>query len=133
VTIALFALGRTLKYKRGEVDTRRSELLRLMDLVEGLVDASPSLRVTDLPSWPELRSYIAAANQQIQLDRAEDPVDSVVCAYVAMHAHQRPSDVTTYGDFETGYIVTPTLPPDLTPLPRAATASRAALRGAPDR
>ena len=38
----------------------------------------------------------------------------------------RPDDVTTYGDFETGYIVTPTLPPTLTPSPRPPKASKVA-------
>ena len=50
-----------------------------------------------------------------QLDRDEDPVDAVVCAYVALYWYHRPDDVTIYGDFETGYIVTPTLPRDLVP------------------
>ena len=54
----------------------------------------------------------------MQLDRDEDPVDAVLCAYVALYWYQRPDDVTIYGDFETGYIVTPSLPPDLTPAPR---------------
>ena len=47
-----------------------------------------------------------------------DPVDAVVCAYVGLFWYQRPEDVTVYGDFATGYIVTPTLPPDLAPAPR---------------
>ena len=56
----------------------------------------------------------------------EDQVDGVVCAYVARYAAMRPDDVTTYGDFETGYIVTPTLPPTLTPSPRPPKASKVA-------
>jgi hypothetical protein len=42
----------------------------------------------------------------------------VVCAYVALYWYHRPEDVTVYGDFATGYIVTPTLPRDLAPAPR---------------
>ena len=45
------------------------------------------------------------------------PVDAVVCAYVALFATRRPGAITVYGDFATGYIVTPTLPADLTPAP----------------
>ncbi len=48
----------------------------------------------------------------------EDQVDAVVCAYVALFATREPDRTTTYGDFENGYIVTPTLPPDLEPTPR---------------
>jgi predicted RNase H-like nuclease len=132
-SVALFRLGRTLKYKRGEVDSRRSELLRLIALVESLASATPPLNGTDLRAWKALRHNVETATRQVQLNRAEDPIDAVVCAYIAMFAHHRPNDVTTYGDAETGYVVTPTLPPDLTPLPRAAAVSRAALRGASGR
>jgi predicted RNase H-like nuclease len=69
-------------------------------------------------SWVELRRRIAAATRPGQLDRDEDPVDAVLCAYVALYWYHRPEDVTVYGDFATGYIVTPTLPPDLAPTPR---------------
>jgi predicted RNase H-like nuclease len=41
-----------------------------------------------------------------------------VCAYVALFWYHRPEDVTLYGDFATGYIVTPTLPPDAAPARR---------------
>ncbi len=41
----------------------------------------------------------------------------MLCAYIALYRYHRPDDVTTYGDFETGYIVTPTLPDRRTPLP----------------
>ena len=33
--------------------------------------------------------------------RAEDPVDAVVCAYVALYAQRCPAGVTVYGDFAT--------------------------------
>jgi hypothetical protein len=66
----------------------------------------------------ELRRRVAAATRPGQLDRDEDPVDAVLCAYVALYWYHRPEDVTVYGDFATGYIVTPTLPPHLAPAPR---------------
>ncbi|MCV7280545.1 DUF429 domain-containing protein [Mycolicibacterium flavescens] len=110
-TISLFGLGRTLKYKRRERDfaRRRSELLRLTDLIEGLGDADPRLHVGDNPAWLELRTRIEASDRAFQLNACEDPVDSVLCAYVALYFEQRRDDVTVYGDGETGYIVTPTL------------------------
>ena len=40
---------------------------------------------------------------------AEDQVDAVVCAYVAWYADRHPDRVTSYGDPETGVIVTPSL------------------------
>ena len=42
-------------------------------------------------------------------DRDEDPVDAVIAAYVASVLVSPAEDVTIYGDFETGYIVTPSL------------------------
>ena len=121
-TVALFALGRTLKYKKGDVDARRRELLQLMTLIEGLEAATPRLRVNHNMAWVELRNRVAATTRQVQLDTAEDPVDAVLCAYIALYWYSRPEDVTIYGDFATGYIVTPTLPPDLVPTPRQSAA-----------
>jgi predicted RNase H-like nuclease len=117
-TIVLFGLEKTLKYKRGSFEGRQSELLRLMTLIEGLDTATPRLRVNHNVSWVELRKRVAAATRLGQLDRDEDPVDAVMCAYVALYSYHRPEDVTVYGDFATGYIVTPTLPPELASAPR---------------
>lgn len=122
-TIALFGLEKTLKYKRGPFEVRQHELLELMTLIEGLDKATPRLRVNHNVSWVELRKRIAAATRPAQLDRDEDPVDAVLCAYVALYWYHRPEDVTVYGDFATGYIVTPTLPPHLAPAPRRSRAA----------
>ena len=123
-TIVLFGLAKTLKYKRGPLEVRQRELLELMTLIEGLDKATPRLRVNHNVSWVELRKRIAAATRPAQLDRDEDPVDAVLCAYVALYWYHRPEDVTVYGDFATGYIVTPTLPPDLAPAPRRRAAAQ---------
>jgi predicted RNase H-like nuclease len=112
-TVVLFQLKKTLKYKRGAFEDRHAELLKLMTLIEGLDRGTPRLRVNHNVAWVELRRRVEAATRPSQLDRDEDPVDAVVCAYVALYRYHRPDDVTVYGDFETGYIVTPTLPPDL--------------------
>ena len=53
---------------------------------------------------------MVAAQRKGDLRRAEDPIDAVVCAYVALYAERRPADITIYGDFATGDIVTPSLP-----------------------
>ncbi len=119
-TIALFRLGRTLKYKQKpgrNLAQLRSELLRLMDLIESLAQASPALRVGDNETWREMRQQVQQATRKSELRRVEDPVDAVVCAYVALFATHRPADITIYGDAETGTTITPTLPPDLFPAP----------------
>jgi predicted RNase H-like nuclease/ppGpp synthetase/RelA/SpoT-type nucleotidyltranferase len=121
-TVALFGLGRTLKYKNKpgrDLESLRSELLMLMSLLEGLSAAEPRLDLTAPEAgWADLRRQVEQAERKSELRVVEDQVDAVVCAYIALFASTRPADTTTYGDFETGYIVTPTLPSDLTPSPR---------------
>lgn len=122
-TVALFRLPRTLKYKakpgRG-LDQLKSELLLLMDGLERLAHAAVPLHVAGHDGWLELRRQVATAQRKSELRRAEDPIDAVVCAYVALYAERCPAGVTTYGDYATGYIVTPSLPPDLAPAVRSA-------------
>ena len=124
-TIALFGLEKILKYKKGSFESRRHELLQLMTLIEGLDNATPRLRVNHNMSWVELRKRVEAATRPVQLDRDEDPVDAVLCAYVGLFWYQRPEDVTIYGDYGGGYIVTPTLPSDAVPARRRRSAPQA--------
>ena len=119
-TVALFELGRTLKYKNKpgrEFADLRDELLHLTGLVEGLATARPPLKLTG-PAWSALAEAVRAATRKSQLRVVEDQVDAVICAYVALFATREPGRTTTYGDGDSGYIVTPTLPPGLQPGPR---------------
>lgn len=112
-TVALFRLERTLKYKAKPgrtVDGLKSQLLLLMDGIEKLARAAVPLRVANHDGWAELRRQVVRAQRKSELRRAEDPVDAVVCAYVALYYQHCPAAVTIYGDFATGYIVTPSLP-----------------------
>ena len=125
-TVVLFRLEKTLKYKKGSFEDRQRELLRLMTFIEALDKESPRLRANRSMAWVELRRRVEAATRASQLDRDEDAVDAVLCAYVALYWYHRPEDVTIYGDFASGYIVTPTLPEDRpapsprTPAPKPA-------------
>jgi predicted RNase H-like nuclease/ppGpp synthetase/RelA/SpoT-type nucleotidyltranferase len=126
-TIALFHLGRTLKYKQKAgrtLEELRSELTVLMGLVEGLSAADPPMEVAG-DVWAALVASVAAATRKSQLRVVEDQVDAVLCAYIALFADRRPERTTTYGDLEHGYIVTPTLPGGLTPRPRGKPAAPA--------
>jgi predicted RNase H-like nuclease len=115
-TVALFRLERTLKYKAKPgrtVEGLQSALLLLMDGVERLADTDVPMRVADHPDWVGLRKQVTTAQRKSELRRAEDPVDAVVCAYVALYAQRCPGRITIYGDAASGYIVTPSLPADL--------------------
>ena len=112
-SVVLFGLSRTLKYKNKsgrEFSEMRSELLRLMGFIEDLRMASPSLDVLGHPGWTDLKTSVVGATRKAELRRAEDPVDAVLCAYIARYAAERPRDVTIYGEVSTGCIVTPTCP-----------------------
>ncbi|MGZ8803488.1 MAG: bifunctional ribonuclease/(p)ppGpp synthase [Mycobacterium sp.] len=109
-SIVLFTLEKTLKYKRGAFDDRRRALLQLMTHIEDLDGATPRLRANRNVAWVELRKRVEAATRPGQLDRDEDPVDAVLCAYIALFWYHQPDEVTIYGDYASGYIVTPSLP-----------------------
>ena len=103
-TVALFGLDRTLKYKARpgrDLEQRRTALLRLMELVETVVWPDRA--------WHAMRASVGSAARKSQLRAAEDQVDAVVCAYVALYAHRWPERTATYGDPRTGMIVTPAL------------------------
>ncbi len=121
-TVALFRLGRTLKYKNKPgrpLSQLHDELVRLMGFLEGLAESPVPLHLADHEEWVALAAWVESAERKIDLRRAEDQVDAVVCAYVGMFAEHRPDLTTTYGDFRSGYIVTPTLPQGHLPSPRA--------------
>ncbi len=127
--VALFRLGRTLKYKQRSnrpFPILHAEMLRLISLLEGLERAPLPLRVVGNAEWGALVAAVAGAARKSDLRGAEDQVDAVVCAYVAMMAARRPESITTYGDAQTGYIVTPTLPDGLSPTPRPSVAAEVA-------
>ena len=129
--VALFGLPVTLKYKNKPgrtLESLRSEMLRLLGYLEGLTQADPPLVLSESAAWRELAAGVARAVRKSELRVAEDQVDAVVCAYVAAYAHQRPGDVTTYGNYAEGYIVTPSLasrsvlspvPPSAAPTPQS--------------
>ncbi len=122
-TVALFRLGRVLRYKHKPgrtFDELRSELLRLTDLLEGLAGATPPLELRGSAAWRDLVGRIRVAERKSELRPAEDEVDAVVCAYVALLVARAPERVTTYGDPATGEILTPTLPAGHVPSPRGS-------------
>ena len=88
-TVALFGLGRTLKYKNKpgrDLDLLRAELLALMGLLEGLADAEPALELGARTAGRSCARQVETATRKSELRVVEDQVDAVVCAYVALFA-----------------------------------------------
>jgi predicted RNase H-like nuclease/ppGpp synthetase/RelA/SpoT-type nucleotidyltranferase len=133
-TIALFGLGRTLKYKNRpgrSLDDLRAAMQALIAHLESLADADPAVDLRSHAGWCALAESVGSASTKAELRLAEDQVDAVMCAYVALWSSRRPADTTTYGGAATGYIVTPTLPEGQLPSPRQPTtrsATAAAVR-----
>ncbi|MFW6775866.1 DUF429 domain-containing protein [Nocardioides sp. CPCC 205120] len=127
-TVALFRLGRTLKYKQRRDRTfaqMRSEMLRLTEELEKLARARTPLLLSRRPVWESLVTLVEQATRKSELRVAEDQLDAVVCAYVALLAVREPERLTTYGEPRSGAIVTPTLPEGLVPAPRPSRTERA--------
>ncbi|ASC72179.1 hypothetical protein XM38_031330 [Halomicronema hongdechloris C2206] len=111
-TVHLFRLARILKYKKGPLAQRRSQLARLRHYqltVLPRLQPGLSLDDTSLPEIPETGAALKAV---------EDQLDSLTCAYVAAYWWYWGCDRTwVLGDVETGYIV---VPAPLLPYPHAA-------------
>jgi predicted RNase H-like nuclease len=109
--IALFGLDRVLAYKGKagrELGDRRTVFRVLLDYLETLGEADPALDVTTAPRWPSIRSEVATAERQVDLDRLEDEIDAYVCAYVGLHRLRWGDERSAVlGSLAEGYIVTP--------------------------
>jgi predicted RNase H-like nuclease len=81
--VALFNLALTIKYKaksgRTSVD-RALAFDELMNHLESLGGATPSLDVRTSRRWEGLRELIASDATGAALDRAEDEIDAYLCA-----------------------------------------------------
>jgi predicted RNase H-like nuclease len=100
--IHLFKLDRIIKYKKGKVAERRSELSRLRQcILTHLPVHNPSLMLPAdaLPVVPQ---------RGIDLKHLEDRLDSLICAYVAAHWWAwGDARNQVLGDETTGYIIVP--------------------------
>jgi predicted RNase H-like nuclease len=101
--VGLFELPYRLAYKKGPVALRRTGFEGLVGLLEGW----PVLDL-DVPPWQGLRTQLAAATRQVDLDRVEDQLDAVVCAGLALLHHR--GELVVYGDPLGGHVVAPPPP-----------------------
>lgn len=108
--VSLFDLSTVLRYKSGRGRTaanRRSELLRLVGLIETLGSADPPLHVEASAAWASTRASVEEATRPMHLNAVEDAIDAVVCAYVALLALRAPARIEVFGTEADGAIVVP--------------------------
>ena len=111
--VSLFELPRILRYKNKkgrDLDFRRRELTRLLDHLEDLETARPAMSVRQHEGWLRIRASVRDAARKADLDRVEDSIDAVVCAYIALHFDAAPDGRRILGTYYDGYIVTPVTP-----------------------
>ncbi len=111
--VALFDLPRILRYKAKpgrDLELLRSELLRLIGLLDGLVHADVPMDAGQNQDWQRIRHTVHEAHRKADLARVEDSIDAVVCAYIAAYATHRHDAVRVMGDLASGYILTPVTP-----------------------
>ncbi|GAA4623325.1 DUF429 domain-containing protein [Cellulomonas oligotrophica] len=109
--VMLFGLDRVLPYKarRGrDVASRTAAWQLLLDHLDRV--AGTLLGLPTSPRWAEIRHAAAAAHRPVDLDRLEDEVDAIVCAYLAWLWHHEPERMVVLGTAADGYIVVPGLP-----------------------
>jgi predicted RNase H-like nuclease len=107
-TVALFDLPQVLKYKARKgrtLATRQAALARLVDLLASLGGLAGLPKLSSPDGFTSLRREVERAPTAAALRRLEDPIDAIVCAYVA--ALFLAGRTCVIGDSETGAIVTP--------------------------
>jgi predicted RNase H-like nuclease len=102
-TINLFQLERILKYKKGRINERRLELIKLLNYILHILPTlTPSL------SSLHLCGSLEIPTTGVALKAVEDKLDSLICAYVAAHWWYWGEELNlVLGDRTTGYIVIP--------------------------
>lgn len=104
--VGLLGLEWVVRYKKGRIEGRRSELIRLLDLMETWHILALETNVR----WQEIRGVVSRSARPVDLDSVENEVDAVVCAYLAWLFDNDPGTLMAFGDIETGYIVAPPAP-----------------------
>jgi predicted RNase H-like nuclease len=107
-TVAVFDLPQVLKYKARKGRTlaaRQAALGMLVDLLAGLAEPSALPTLSSPDGFASLRREVERAGTAAALRRLEDPIDAIVCAYVA--ALFVAGRTVVIGDNQTGAIVTP--------------------------
>jgi predicted RNase H-like nuclease len=113
--VSLFPLDHVIPYKRRpgrDLPALKDAYRQLLDHLEATCGAV--LGLADSARWTTLRSAAAGAARKSDLGAIEDEIDAIFCAYLAWLWGTDQQSMVVYGDFATGYIVTPARPPPTT-------------------
>ncbi|ACK68780.1 conserved hypothetical protein [Gloeothece citriformis PCC 7424] len=105
--VNLFKLSKILKYKKGRLDSRKLELIKLYHYtVNQLTVYQPQLNLNQ--SFFDLGSRLQQSITGKELKEIEDKLDSLICAYVGAYWWYWGKDKNLIlGDASTGYIIIP--------------------------
>lgn len=107
--VGLWDLDLILKYKhkaKYAFEFRREQFVLLLDHLNGI----ESLQLADAPRWSQIEEVVSAALTHGELNKVEDEVDGIVCAYLAWLWAERDARLRVFGDVHRGYIVAPHSP-----------------------
>ena len=127
--VILFELETVIAYKAKpgrDLESRRAAFGVLLDHLERV--CGELLRLDASARWVELRRVARTAARKSELERIEDEVDAILCAYLAWLWGQRDTRMRVLGDAAAGYIVVPgtaLVPPTTSRRARAVTVPRA--------
>ena len=110
-TVTLFGLSRILPYKQKpgrSAEDRRTAMLALMAHITSLATGTPPLTVAGCDDWDIAHRGVSTAQNHAELNRWEDAIDAVLCAYIGLHRWWHgDAESAVFGDAATGYIVVP--------------------------
>jgi predicted RNase H-like nuclease len=134
--VSLFPLDYVIPYKiksGRDLPALKDAYRRLLDNLDATCGAV--LRLAESARWGALRSTASGAARKSELNAIEDEIDAIFCAYLAWLWATDREQMMVFGDYSTGYIVTPKPPPATVvpgrPVRRTAPANRVATERKP--
>ena len=107
--VELFGLTKTLKYKARKgrsLEDRRRELARYLELLRSLKEEEPALDSEAILAGVNVAKLSGRA-----FKRAEDLLDALFCAYIALHIWWHgPQGYRTFGGENSGFVLVPIQP-----------------------
>ncbi len=106
--LGLFDLQRPIRYKHGDVASRKEAMRQVQLRLAMLEDAA--LPMAETSPWRALLREDPYALRGARLKDLEDRIDAVLCGLVAILGWTAPARLRTEGDPEAGFITIPHLP-----------------------